>query len=315
MKINSKTKYFIVFIASIFLVGGLNFFTSIEVVYAAPPPCTATGNEYCLLEPIPLNDNNVVQNKISIATYIPQMIRLSIALAGAMAVIMLIFAGFQYISSEGFGKKSDAKEKIQNALLGLLLVIGSYSILYTINPELLVLDLNIAPVPGGEGLVTETPGLPPPPPPDPDPNEENKLTGDPWYADSSERQRVYELDMSVNKQNCPKIGSTNCTSVYGIGSTVLNGLGALRQACRANNCIVQITGGTEYWLHSEGTSHRPGGNVVDLGRDTNLLNFLKANGTRVTTPGCSTGIKYEYKGAIYVDEVIAGNPPHFHVCF
>lgn len=297
---------------------GFSFLTKNSHVFAA---CDSTGsNDYCLLEPIPLSNDNVVQDKVNITTYIPQAIRLGIALAGALAVIMLIFAGFQYISSEGFGKKSDAKEKIQNALLGLLLVIGSYSILYTINPELLVLNLNIKPLEGGEGLVTEIPGQQPPP--EPDATEGDQLVGDAWYRDSQARQLVYNLNMSVNKQNCAKIGDTNCTSVYGL-DTVIGKLGELKRRCESSNCVVQITGGSEYWLHGNrstvmsenNTAHKPGGNVVDIGRDTNLLNFLKTNGTRVTTAGCSTGTKYEYNGAIYVDEVISGNPPHFHVCF
>ena len=42
------------------------------------------------------------------------------------------------------GMRSDAKQKIQNALLGLLLAVGTYLILNTINPDLLNLRIDTA---------------------------------------------------------------------------------------------------------------------------------------------------------------------------
>ncbi len=99
--------------------------------------------DYELLAPLPIGEGYTVVNSTNPVEYIPNLVRLVIGLAGALAVIMIIIGGFQYISSDGFGKTSNAKEKIQNALLGLLLIIGSYAILYTLNPKLVNLSLSL----------------------------------------------------------------------------------------------------------------------------------------------------------------------------
>jgi hypothetical protein len=62
--------------------------------------------------------------------------------AGAiLAVLRLAYAGWLYMSSDAFGQKSHAKEVIQDAILGLLLLIGIWIILDQINPCLLNLNI------------------------------------------------------------------------------------------------------------------------------------------------------------------------------
>lgn len=63
--------------------------------------------------------------------------------AGAMlAVLRLAYAGWLYMgAADMWGSKQRAKEAILNAMLGLLLLIGIYIILYQINPNLLNLNV------------------------------------------------------------------------------------------------------------------------------------------------------------------------------
>jgi hypothetical protein len=257
---------------------------------------------YHLLAPLPFIAPSG-SDKTSVAAYIPNMMKLIIALAGIAAVMQIIFGGFEYITSGGFGQTVKAKERITNALLGLLLAIGAYSILYTINPLLVNLNLSLETLPPPVITTTSGNGVTRPPLP---------ATGSTWQSDGVERKILGDGGIGLNNNTCTQIGQSNCTSVFGIGSTVIGGLISLKEAC---NCTVVITGGTEYWLHSEATAHRPGGNVVDLRLDSGLLNFLKTNGQPTSAAGCSVGEAYSYNGAVYVNEVIAGNAPHFHVCF
>jgi hypothetical protein len=63
-----------------------------------------------------------------------------IGISGLAAFIMLIWAGIQWMSSSGNPTKtSEAKERIKQALLGLLLVLTSFIIIQIINPELTIL--------------------------------------------------------------------------------------------------------------------------------------------------------------------------------
>jgi hypothetical protein len=112
---------------------------------AQTPPCTPSANGYCLLAPLPLNGaGSPVQNSVDINTYIRAAITLIIGLAGGLAVILIMVGGIEYITSATGMGKSNGKDKIYNAIIGLLLVIGAYAILYTINPNLLKFNLNLS---------------------------------------------------------------------------------------------------------------------------------------------------------------------------
>jgi hypothetical protein len=80
-----------------------------------------------------------------LAQYLGIIYNFLISIAGLVASVMLIIGGFQYVTSAGdAGKIGAAKTRMTNALMGLLLVLGAYTILKTINPALVVLK-----VPGG----------------------------------------------------------------------------------------------------------------------------------------------------------------------
>ena len=63
--------------------------------------------------------------------------------AGAiLAVLRLAYAGWLYMgAADMWGSKQHAKDVIRDAILGLLLLIGIYIILYQINPNLLNLNI------------------------------------------------------------------------------------------------------------------------------------------------------------------------------
>jgi len=59
-------------------------------------------------------------------------------LAGVLAFAMIVYAGFQYLTSGGnTAQQKDAQERIMNAIIGLILLFAFYIILYTINPHIL----------------------------------------------------------------------------------------------------------------------------------------------------------------------------------
>lgn len=72
--------------------------------------------------------------------YIAAIYNVSIAVVGIISVIMIMVGGFMYIGI-GITPTPDnigsAKKIIANALVGLLLVLTSWLILQTVNPELL----------------------------------------------------------------------------------------------------------------------------------------------------------------------------------
>ncbi|KPJ73705.1 hypothetical protein AMJ48_00730 [Parcubacteria bacterium DG_74_1] len=83
---------------------------------------------------------------------IPELIRYfyewGISLGGLLVFIALLIAGFQYMSSTGNpAMMQEAKDRVKSAFIGLALLLGSWLILNTINPQFtrfpeLVLDLS-----------------------------------------------------------------------------------------------------------------------------------------------------------------------------
>ncbi|MBI5732266.1 MAG: hypothetical protein HY982_02820, partial [Candidatus Magasanikbacteria bacterium] len=69
--------------------------------------------------------------------YIKTVYTYLVGVGGIVAVVMLIWGGFTYLTAAGSPERiSSAKSTIGSSLLGMLLLVGSYTLLYTINPDL-----------------------------------------------------------------------------------------------------------------------------------------------------------------------------------
>lgn len=98
---------------------------------------------YNLLSPLP---NTGGQTSTSdFGGYLNQMFRLAIGLAAIFAVFFMVVGGIEYMSTDAWTGKKDGMKKIQNAFWGLVLVLASWLILNTINPDILKLKLDIKP--------------------------------------------------------------------------------------------------------------------------------------------------------------------------
>ena len=80
----------------------------------------------------------------SLGNYLSLLFTTLIGLAGGISALIIVISGLQYILSEVPGVKTSAKGRIQEALIGLVLALAAYLILYTINPDLTKLDLNLS---------------------------------------------------------------------------------------------------------------------------------------------------------------------------
>ncbi len=77
-----------------------------------------------------------------IGDFIKYNYNLALSIAGILAVIMMVVAGIQWVTSGGNSEMiSSAKKRIGGALIGLLIAYLSYTILNTVNPALVNLRL------------------------------------------------------------------------------------------------------------------------------------------------------------------------------
>ncbi len=114
---------------------------------APTPAITPSNTNYQLLAPLPdPNKSNELVREFDTAgglgKYLNQIIKIFIGLAAVLSVVMIVVGGLEYMTSELPGLKSEGKERIIHAILGLLIALGAYALLFTINPDLLKSDVD-----------------------------------------------------------------------------------------------------------------------------------------------------------------------------
>ncbi len=89
------------------------------------------------------NEGNYISGNLA-GEYIAALYKFFVGIAGIIAVLMIAIGGFIWLFSGGSPDKINAaKETIFGAIMGLMLALGSYVILYTINPQLVDFKLAI----------------------------------------------------------------------------------------------------------------------------------------------------------------------------
>jgi len=142
IKFKLLIKYFtsIVIIASIIMIFLVNISFAQDVYFLQPVP-----------SPGGTIGSTIGSNVLS--TYLINLFNLSIGASAILAVLMIVVGGVQYVgSSVSPSQKQAAIETIQGAVLGLLIVLGAYAILFTINKDLVTSSLDIPSLkPSGAG--------------------------------------------------------------------------------------------------------------------------------------------------------------------
>ena len=76
-----------------------------------------------------------------LAGYMNALFAFAISLGGVLAVLRIAYAGYLYMGTDSWAKKGEGIAVLQETMLGLLLLLSIYLILWQINPGLL--DLNV----------------------------------------------------------------------------------------------------------------------------------------------------------------------------
>jgi hypothetical protein len=120
-----------------------------NVAPAIPHVGEADFSKYTPLAPLPNPDGGPSLTEIDVgsatafSTYVNYLVKLIIGLAAALAVVMIVWGGIEYMMTELIPEKAAAKKRMLEALLGLLLLLGSWIILNEINPKLFDTDVNL----------------------------------------------------------------------------------------------------------------------------------------------------------------------------
>ncbi len=135
------------------------------------PNCTAQDCYFTFLAPINFPGFNIDEKgktnvaKEGASRYLKGLYTFGIALASALALIMITVGGVQYASTDAITGKTAGKDRIMAALTGLVLALVSYTLLNTINSNLVSNnfspnEINVGPPPASAGGAVEP--VPPP---------------------------------------------------------------------------------------------------------------------------------------------------------
>lgn len=118
-----------------FLLILVNFLTLIIIDF-----CFAQGGRPVEIEYPIIHGLKVEATTIPLADYVKYIFYFAIAISGLLAFGALIYGGVRYLTSAGNpAAVADAKDQIFAGILGLIILLSSYLVLNTINPQLVVL--------------------------------------------------------------------------------------------------------------------------------------------------------------------------------
>lgn len=129
-------------IAALSFVACLLAFPAITQVVSAQVTNTSTSTIVNVAFPCPSGSQlGACQPSTDIPSYLNNLYKFAVGIAGALAVAMIVAGGVYYTVSAGSSdKQREAKSMITSAIWGLILLFASYLILRTINPQIVSLS-------------------------------------------------------------------------------------------------------------------------------------------------------------------------------
>lgn len=126
----------------------ISFGIAFALLSAAQVQAVAVSTDYTPLTTVPgVFKQGEVTNPVKI---LKNLYGFAIGIGSVIGIVMIMYAGFEYMYKESISGKSDAKQRIMNVFLGLAVILGSYILLRTINPALVEFNVNL---PSGSGRV------------------------------------------------------------------------------------------------------------------------------------------------------------------
>ncbi|HBM46149.1 MAG: hypothetical protein UT05_C0003G0078 [Parcubacteria group bacterium GW2011_GWF2_38_76] len=114
----------------------------IILIFVLSLPIISFAAKYTLLETFSDTQQKVVTNPME---YITSLYWYVLGLTVALSILMMIVGGLEYtLTWASESKKGEAKNRIENAIIGLLIALTAYLLLNTINPKLVAFNLNEA---------------------------------------------------------------------------------------------------------------------------------------------------------------------------
>ena len=119
----------------------LNYYPLAPIPGIGQDNCTknADGSENCI-------NTGGTDGSNGFGIYFNAIVKVFMGIAAVLAMIMIIAGGIEYMTSGSASGSEEGKKRILGAIMGLLIALGSYALLNTINSQLLDVSLSGVPV-------------------------------------------------------------------------------------------------------------------------------------------------------------------------
>lgn len=128
---------------------------------AEPQQATASGvDSKCtngIALQVPIGNIDCVPD---LGQYLKWIYQISISIVGLISIVMIMIGGIKWITAAGSGRIKEAQEEIFAAVMGMFILIGAYTILNFINPQLINVGVKLPDVKltGGFGACIDSDG-------------------------------------------------------------------------------------------------------------------------------------------------------------
>ena len=133
----------------LFLGLGLTPYVVAQTIQGPPAPGSPAAGGFVPLAPIPgltSVDVDSAASSANLADFFNSLYKYLIGLAAVLAIIEIIAGGIQISTQDSVSKQGEGKERIQQAIFGLVLVLSPVLVFSIINPNILNLSLNLPPI-------------------------------------------------------------------------------------------------------------------------------------------------------------------------
>ena len=95
-------------------------------------------NKYKLYAYQPLVSGGIpgLDNTATLADYVNVLFKIALMVGVVLSVLIIAYSGFEYMTMDVATKKGMAKRRIAHAIGGLLMLLGTYLVMYQINPDI-----------------------------------------------------------------------------------------------------------------------------------------------------------------------------------
>lgn len=116
--------------------------------FIAQQVAQTTGFKGMLGDTLLIGGTSIYESYGDLGAFVNALFKMTISIGAVIAVAQFVYGGIVYMMTEsGAVQMGESKDRMRNALLGLIMLLSTYVVFNQINPDLLNLNVNLEQIP------------------------------------------------------------------------------------------------------------------------------------------------------------------------